>query len=83
MNFDAVQTGIIGQRMQARADAEQIKIVANIEKTMGINPMGVLVSSNRLASDDPATLEFQKNVIATFLTDHGINPTNVKLGLCG
>ena len=67
--FDAVQTGIIGQRMQARADAEQIKIVANIEKTMGINPMGVLVSSNRLASDDPATLEFQKNVIATFLTD--------------
>ena len=27
---------------------------------MGINPMGVLVSSNRLASDDPATLEFQR-----------------------
>jgi len=67
--FDAVQTGIIGQRMQARADAEQIKIVANIEKTMGINPMGVLVSSNRLASDNPAILEFQKNVIANFLSD--------------
>ena len=67
--FNAVQTGIIGQRIQARTDIEQIKIVDDIEKTMGINPMGVLVSSNRLASDDPATLEFQKNVIGNFLSD--------------
>ena len=68
--FDAVASGIIGQRVEARSDIQKIKIEADIEKTMGINPMGVLVSSNRLASDDPATLEFQKGVIANFLSDN-------------
>jgi hypothetical protein len=68
--FDAVAAGTIGQRVEARSDIQKIKIEADIEKTMGINPMGVLVSSNRLASDDPATLEFQKGVIANFLSDN-------------
>jgi len=66
--FDSVSTGIIGQRIRQRKDIQQIYAQQEVNKTMAINPMGALVSSNAMISTD-INLQFQKNFMAFLATD--------------
>ena len=64
--FDAVSTGVVGQRVKNNKDIQQVKAADQVLSTLAINPSGAVVSSNAFADTD-VNSEFQRNLLGAGL----------------
>ena len=76
--FDAVSTGVVGQRVKNNKDIQQMKAADQVLSTLAINPSGAVVSSNAFADTD-VNREFQRNLLGAVATDNRFKTINEAL----
>jgi hypothetical protein len=76
--FDAVSTGIVGQRVKNNKEIQQMKAADQVLSTLAINPQGAIVASNAFADTD-VNVEFQRNLLGFTATDNRFKTVNEAL----
>jgi hypothetical protein len=76
--FDAVSTGVVGQRIKNNKEIQQMKAADQVLSTLAINPQGAIVASNAFADTD-VNVEFQRNLLGALATDNRFKTINEAL----